>query len=800
VALLTYNGSNFDTMLGSATITATTVAVTTAGITSAGSTAPNLVNAVTGCWIWVAAAPTSGNFTVELMESGVSKALATINFANIVLGANYVRFATPYTFATLTASAYTIRVKNSAVNSGTLRIAASGLWYQMTYNLTVATPAAATDDVWVGGFNDAGLTTKTLTISGTSNAWGTGAATNIGSTTQTMGAAVTCGSGGTLKFDTSASTTLSIKGSVFTTVGGVFDMRASATKSIINTLIIDGAVTGDQGIFSGQSTVGGQFLTTGATYDIYSTYVSGLGTAASPMITGIAWDADVGDEIVIGGGTGYDKNEVRYIKTRNSSTSFVLSATPGGVESALANTHAVGSHMSNLTRNSIIKPLNTARGWFANNNTSTAISSFDYTRMEYTECASGKGIQLNPQNASTFDGVVFYNNISGGRSTITLPSNTTAQTHNGIILYNTQGTNFSAQSGIALSSSINKTLTNCFHYNAPSGVVSCGFISLGVSSTANTFTNCHSYGGNAVNSSAGYVIGLFASSGNTFNNCTVNGARQNATYLAAGDSNIFNNCTFGDKASNTNDVTALTSTLNKALFNACTFGSTTLFTNYLNQLEGSEVTFQDMDGNTTKHRWYNNHGAGWSAGAGLTDTTVRTASSLSLVVKPEDNSAGFYWETTVPQNPTSQVGIFGYVYRNATFSSGTCKVELFLDGSTVADATYTFPTTTGSWLPFNISAYNVATTTRLARVRFTGITATAGAYFFVDDLYDAGTSNKVAGLDLWYKGKPAPIVVASDYSAIPAQVWGYSDGTTSANTMGKRQVDAADNAELAAVS
>ena len=806
MSLITYNGTDFDSMLGSATITTTGVNVTTGGVTSSGVTAPNLINQITGCWIQVAILPTvanSGNYTVEIMEAGVSKALATINYADIKFGANYVRFATPYTFATLTASAYTARVTNTVSNTGAgqLRTAASGLWFQFTYDSTVATPTTS-HDVWVGGFNDAGLTAKTCTISGTSNAWGTGVLNAYNSGIQaTMGAALMIGSGGTLKFDQSASTTLTLSGSILTTVGGIFDMRPPSTKSIVSTLILNSAVAnGDQGFFTANTVYGGQYLTNGATYDIYSKYASGLGTAASPMITSIAWDADVGDEIVVGGGTDYTKNEIRYIITRNSSTSFVLSSTPGGAETALANTHAVGAHMNNLTRNSIIKPANITRGYYAVVSSPYA-SNFDYTRMEYSDNTSGRSLNLDYDisNPTTFNGIVLYHNTTSGRAALVIQGvSTVTKSYSGITLYNTQGSNFAGQSGIYLQSSSNKTFTDCFHYNAPASTVSCAFISFlgGTSgaSTSNTFNNCHSYGSNSVNSTGGYSIGIFTANNNVFNNCTINATRQKAVYLSAAVGNIFNNCNFGTMATNTVDIIAATGSLNQNYWNACYFGSATLHSNYLLQLDTSIAKFQDMDGSTSKHRWYTNYGSWWSAGSGLTDTTVRTAGSLSLVSKPENATTGSAWIFKIPANPASQVGVFGYVYRNATFSSGTLKVELFLPGTLLTatpDATYTFPTTTTEWLPFNISAYYSGSVARYAQVRITGVTATAGAYFFVDDLYDAGTGNKVAGLDLWDEGQPSQIMVQSDFSVVPSAVWGYSDSNTQANTMGQRQVDVA---------
>lgn len=807
MAMLTYNGSNFDTMLGSATITATAVTMTLAGITSSGVTAPNLVNAATGCWIWVATVPTNGgDITVEIMESGVSKALATISNADVQQGANYVRFATPYVFLSLTANAYTCRVKNTVGSSGTLRTAASGLWFAFTYNS--GSSIGSTDDVWIGGFNDAGLTTKTYTITGTSNTWGSKATTNIGSTTQNMGAALTCGNGGTLKYDQSASCTLTLKGSVYVTAGGVFDMRPPSTKSIISTLIIDSTANGDQGIFTATGTTGGQILTTGATYDQRSGYASGTGTAADPLIVQTAWDADVNDEIVIPG-IAYNTNQLRYIKTRNSSTSFVLSATAGGAESAITNTPAVGSYIANLTRNSIIKPVTTTLGYYINNGSNTA-GSFNYTRFEYPDNTSGKALTFSGGSTggatSSFDGIVAYNtSITGGRHWLAFSNTgdpaTSTTTHTGITAYNTAGTNYSGQSGVGFQGTSNKTVNYLLHYNGSSTVTG-AMLSLNGSSTGNIINNSHAYGTNGLASATGYAIGIFSSSSNTFNNCTVNACRTNAVYFAVGTGNTFNTCNFGTVATNTVDITSLSSTLNQAVFNNCSFGSATLISNYLNQLDTSSINFQDMDTNTSKHRWYTNKGSWWSSGAGLTDTTVRTASSLALVSKPENNSTGSSWTFKIPANPTSAVGIFGYVYRNATFSSGTLKVELFLPGTLLTatpDDTYTFATTTGSWLPFNINAYYSGAVARYATVRITGVTSTAGAYFFVDDLYDAGTGNKVAGLDLWDSGQPSPIMVQSDFSVVPSAVWGYSDSGTQADTMGQRQVDGADNAELASI-
>lgn len=807
MALKTWvTGSTYDDHIGTTAFQGGNSNFTAAGVTSAGFTAPNLTNKITGVWIFFTTVPTTVNAIVEVQESTVTKVSATINNADIKQGWNYVRFATPYQFATLTASAYRVKAYSSGGTSGGVLSGGSTTTLSTTVTYDTATTFNSGDKLWVGGFNDSGRTAKTLTISGTF-------AATIGDNTGTaqgngfLGAidnALTVGAGGKVELDKTASSTVTIAGSINTYGDGIYDGGSSTSNSaVINTTIFDNSVNGSWGIMQAAQGRGGQYLFDGYQYDVYSTYASGVGTAANPLILNTAVNWTVGCEIVIGASGIYTENEVRYIKTVNSSTSFVLSTTPGGAEAALTYTHAAGVHVANLTKNCVVKPVSTSLGYKAYIQHASLTNTFKNMRFEYPSGGSSHGLNLeylvNNSASSTISNVVLYGNSAGNRGVLRYQTFTATKTTSGIVGYNQLATNL-ANAAIELSGASNQTFTDCFIFNGAGATNNGQGLALNLASNGNVFNNVHIYGANSNNTTSLGGLTLSSSNLNTFNNCSINASRQQGIYMTSALGNVFNNCAFANRYTNVVDIGPAASTYNTALFNSCTFGSPTLVSGYLSMLDGSEIAFHQMDGNNNKHRWYNSHGSGWASGTGLTETTVRTASSLALACKPEDNSAGFYWETTIPQNPTSQVGIFGYVYRNATFSSGTLKVELFLEGSSTADATYTFPTTTGSWLPFNISAYYSGSLTRLARVRITGVTATAGAYFFVDDLYDAGTGNKVAGLDLWYQGKPSPVIAAIDTSAIPAQVWGFSDQTTSANTMGKRQVDAADNAELAAIT
>ena len=100
---------------------------------------------------------------------------------------------------------------------------------------------------------------------------------------------------------------------------------------------------------------------------------------------------------------------------------------------------------------------------------------------------------------------------------------------------------------------------------------------------------------------------------------------------------------------------------------------------------------------------------------------------------------------------------------------------------------------------FSLSAYYSGTVPRYARIRITAKTATAGAFAFLDDIYDAQTGNKVAGLDLWDQGHISPIIVAADYSSIPEQtrvaVWS-DDAAYSVGSKGRTLADTEQNTDV----
>jgi hypothetical protein len=803
VALKVFDGTNWDTALvGTETISTANINLTTAYQASIGQTAPNLTNKITGVFFFCAGVPSTGNIEIEVRESGVSKVSGVCNNADIQLGWNYLRFTTPYQFATLAAGAYVAYIRKSTANSGVVARSATGVLSVLLMTYDTANALGTSDVPYWMGFHNSGMTPKVNNLTGTSNEWGNYGDRSINSiTTRTLGTAV-IGNGASVVWDTASDCKAKSKCSIMVTRGGLLDMRPGASS--ISTLEFDsGTADGDHGIMIPTSGIGGQVLSAGTPVTIAIDYLSGLGTGASPVVTDGAHGLAVNDEVIFGWGANYTQNEIRLVKSIPASNQLVLCTTPGGAETALVHTHAPNKPIATLTRNSIIKATTSTRGfWIFNNASAGSASDFGFTSLEYANCQSGKGI--NPSSSAhavNLHGLLLKRNSASGRNSITV-SGSFEENLGDITLLETRGSNFSAQSGLVFQSASKKTVNNLYLYAEPTTTSCCAGLSIAATATAIRIKNFYSSGGNGGGAGGGYVLGMYGN-GNTVENAVIDGSRVRAILLDAGLENTFVNGELGLVASNTIDIDITTGVFVQAYFDSCSFGSATLINNYLNSLDRSEIKFQNMDGSTSKHRWYTNKGSWWSSGSGLTDTTVRTPASLAVVSKPENATDGSSWVFEIPSNPTAQTNIFGYVYRNATFSSGDLKAELFLDGTLLTetpDATYTFPTTTDEWLPFNISAYNPDSNSRYAEVRISGKTATAGAYFYIDDLYDAGTANKVAGLDLWYKGKPSQIIVQSDFSVVPAAVWGYSDQNTQSNTMGRRQVDAADNAELGAIT
>ena len=777
-------------------------------------TAPNTTAQALGFIAYLTSfSQANSTYTVTLQEySGaawVDKNTGTFTKTNSdSISNDYFRFdITPYTYTTTTANYYRYKIVRSTGSGGLFRVrlrSAGTDWGIFALDNRGAEPVD-TDTVFVVA-SDAGGSEMTVTVDGTRAIGNAGTSTNTSEPTQQDMAICQGGQKSVLKWDTTQTSQLTIKG-MYQLVSGRLEMGSKTTPYpsayIAKMIWNQNGTTGNYGIFTAGSRNEAIVLNGIAPTAYAVDYVSGSGTAASPMIT--SGDLGVvGDEIAIAATGNYAHTEYKFIKTKNSATSYVLADTAGGAESALAQSHSTNAKVCNLQRNVIVTSTNTAQAWYFYLQASGTNHDYYFknSRFEYLgNSGVGKfgiaiGYSTGQANAqlTMFSGNVGYGALYSTLYWYGIPNPTGATYDDNIFVKTTvSGGTFA----VSFQSIANKTCNRWYFLDHRSSSIGIGSLN---ASTLNDFyvAGCNTA---AVGNQSGMQLAGSLTSV-TFNRLKIIASRTASISMVTQSHAAvkFYDSDLGLGLSNGIDIQFVSNSYYAdLLFSNCSFGSATLISNYLTQLPGTEVRMHRYNKTANEHRWYNPYGSGRSSGAGLTETTIRTASSLALAMLPENNTDGFNWSTYITAVPSTNVFINGYVYRNATFSSGTAKVELFLPGSTVADVSYTFPTTTGSWLPFNISAYYSGTETLFATVKFTGVTATAGAEMFVDDLYDAGTSNKLAGFDVWNEGKPTPVLAATDVSAVPAQVWAYPDSGTATNTMGQRQVDAADDSELAAL-
>ena len=355
-------------------------------------TAPNTTNAATGVLLYVNARGTAGTLTVTLQDNSVDTA-ATASIAVTSLTAGtwlYLRYGTPYTFASTSAGRYRVKVTITG-GSGTTSLAAdSGGTTVAAFQIDSRTGAlATTDDLLIAA--PGGSPAITVTAD-TDTTFGSGANTSAITSQRYLGAALTIGVGGELSWSASASATLTIKGCVNVGPGGTFAMGTVVTPiptAYTARVVFDPTATGDFGFYSANGSV---VSLQGASRSYWkTTLASGVGTAASPLVTVDPVDWDVGDEIIISptssSATNYNETERRFIITKNSSTSYVLSSTSGGSETAFSFTHSTSAFVLLITRNVVVETTNAARAWYWNNANTTTRSNFVFSWARVNTCS-----------------------------------------------------------------------------------------------------------------------------------------------------------------------------------------------------------------------------------------------------------------------------------------------------------------------------------------------------------------------------------------------------------------------------
>lgn len=791
--------ANGDTVVSTATIHNTVaITLTSGGVFSDVFTAPNTTNQVTGVAFYVTSRGSGGNFVVTLQEyngaTWVDKSSDSISQASLPTGYWYfVKFTTPYTYTTTTAGYYRIKFNGSGVTSYSAISASTAgtLPYALVCDDRSQAVNSNAGDIFIAGDNGASYT---VTVDTTGINFGSSTADGAnGYATPRYHA-----NGLQLSYNTwitpslTATSSLSVKGSIEFSIQSGFNQTTALPSAYTFTLTYhQNGTSGKAGTFLATNSSGTNvmyFNLTGTPPDYtYTQYTSGAGTAVSPMITtqnvanaGLTHPWHVGDELLIGSTSGNTETETRFIRTVVADNQFTLASTLGGAEAGLTYTHLANAWILNLTRNIIITTNSTSEAWYMYDNTIRTVDGTQTmvgVRIEnigFTTPSQKQGWFWNAaigNNYNRMDKCVFYNPLNYG-----LIANNTggvAITYNELFAVKSTAnvTSFGLTVG---SNNANKTLTNCFAMD-----LNMSGLNLGAPGTV--FNNCHSVSCNKGNSSSRSGIQI-----NTFNaqviGCSSNANLHANAYLNGNAYNIVSNSSFGTRGTSTRDIYCAGASFINTLFTNCNFGSASLISNYDLASAGSEIKFHKFNQTENYHFWYNIMGKNEATGTGLPDTTVRTSSSLAVAHTVLAVATPQVYEYNILAKAGSAVSALGFLRRDTTFGTGgTILVELFLPSSSVADTSYTMPTTIDTWFPYVLGATYSGTVDGYATVRVTMTTAGAGGKVYHDDIYNG--TNKITALDVWYQGKPSEIMFEQlgDASAVWAVL---SSIQTTSGTMG----------------
>ncbi len=772
------------------TIHATTNTTVNANTNGAGFTAPDLVSTTQGISIYVVAKGTGGTVTFNLQEATVTKATTgAINITSLEIGWNYIPLTVPYTYASLTATTYRYSfVVAGITGTTTIASATSSFSYMAWSDRNAGSLTAATDDWYI--IRPLGTGAITCTVTGTTTTNGSGLTPVTIATTREVNLALYVGKSCTLKWDTTASATLTTRGAAKFEIGAAEERGTVATPYPAGRdaiwLFDQNAVSMTSGyMFMNGASCTRQGIPKSSTSLWKTTLSSGLGTAASPAIMSTAVDWEPGDEVWVAptsnNAANYNEGEYRFIITKNSSTSYVWSATSGGAEAALANAHSSSAMVFNLQRNVLTKTLTSTTlamyGYFQ----STTIDevNIDWARDETMGAFfnSRDGVRLT--NAAThvasIDYSVAYNTRFDG---YLWTLSTVAQTHTGLIsAKQASGIGSGNVSGLAIGAS-NRTFVDCVAINSVG-------IGMAVTGSSNTFTRPIAIACNnaLATTTAGGIYN--AGGNNTFTNGEFH-ANGYAGVVLGGDSlGVYTSCLFGSKGTNTNDVAVVSTTSNLSYFNTCTTSSATQVANYLNAVPSTRISFQAFNSLNTNHITYYAYGTVRSTGAGLTDTNVRTAGTLNARIAAENLATGASFTYLVPAVVGRAVQALMFIQANAAFTgdaSAVGTVQLYLPGSSTPDATATVSKADNNFNVVALAANYLGANDAFAKIVINSKTTTSAAYLYVADISNG--TNTITALKPWVDGLPSPVMFEQLGDA--AGVWQVLTSTlTTSGTTGK---------------
>ena len=536
-----------------------------------------------------------------------------------------------------------------------------------------------------------------------------------------------------------------------------------------------------------------------------SKHVSGVGTAASPLVVNTPVDWSVGDYLIFhptgNGSTNYDEVEYRYIITKNSSTSYVLSSTSGGSENALLYTHT-GGYVFNQTagKNVIWKSTDGYRYHVGLNNSlstpSTAILRWLRVSDVFTTNSAARGglsFTLGAHNAE-------YISLGTPGSVVSdqgvfFATNPSPFTIRGLLIFS--GQNESSQTGMVnTSSSANRSFIDChiidttrvgWKLTGPNLYMKdCTAIACGRGGVAEL------YGGFNVSVSYARLV-----------DCEQYSCRlQGTLYYGSSSDIVWTRLKSGTLGTNGDlaHQSASQVSIQDVLYENPTTADNNLMTGNLALIEGSRIVFSNVNSTPYNNYKYTNNGFAQFTGPGLTDTTTP---NLGAYAYRHDTvtSEGLKYRYRQLVTPGAVFVTYGRVWGNSTFvSDGSTSItaDLYMPGvaegdtpSATASMTKTSDKTSANAV-FQLTAPNNATIPNYATIVITikNPSGTANARAYVGDILNA--ENDTTKFKVAFEGQPAevmPLGASTDPGAISSYVWSDTN-SYGVGTKGKSLKDA----------
>lgn len=558
---------------------------------------------------------------------------------------------------------------------------------------------------------------------------------------------------------------LTLRGSLIVWGGGSLGNGIEHLATDKNSIIFDMAavLNGDYGIYTGKV---GRINLIGKEVTKHASFVSGEGTAASPLIIDADIALKVDDFLVITATAAVEETEYKYIISGDFAGGYVLSNTMGGGESAFSNVHDTNALVGNLTRTLSITTNDVTKGFFLYENR-------DLSEPNISEPSHLKYVTFSRHNSCAIDSLIFtgcvnYNaihtgvcfNFDGKYSSVhehNIFCDNLNQTAGADYLIQFGGSSANQQFKSSLFVDILVNISNVNGYN--NGYLDCDFIDSNLNGGSNG--------------------GAFRTSGGTrfyFKGCRFEGMQSQVLRIRSNADIKFTACVFGDylPAPQTMNFEAEKSCL--IVFVNCIIKDVTLGTTLQIGIPGSQVRFHycELPGVTSNEECitYDTNGMYYktgkdSAGVDLSDGIVRTEGNHALKLEPAGMlSASF----KVLAEVSKGILISGW-FRTENFAPGDLfRADLYLPGSVVPDDSVEFTEfTNGEWANSHISSYFTGVIPGFAEVVISTMSTQADAKIYFTDILDG--DNDITGLNIWDDAVLSPVMFNTGLA--PAQIWNH---------------------------